>query len=401
MAQPHSSEYLRGLLEYGSPTERQREVLQAVIDHGRQYDAAEALGLVQSGVAEHIALVRAKAAKAGFSPEHGAVAPYPDGFQLGKVTIERDHRQGGEVTRTWERMTQDQERQRQALMAAIESAKGEIPKPPPERAPKSTRDKLLACYVLTDAHLGMLAWGEETNGPDWDAAIAERTILRWMRYAIDSAPNAHTAILAQLGDLLHYDSLEAVTPTHGNRVDADTRYQAMVDVVIRVLRTAIKMMLRKHRYVHIIMAEGNHDMASSVWLRKLLAALYEREPRVSVDTSPYPYYGYQFGRVSLFFTHGHLVKLREASRTFAGNFRHMLGQTDYSYGHVGHRHSSEKSSDAIMPVEQHTTLAPNDAHASRLGHTAEQKAPVITYHADYGEFGRAVIPAQMAYEESS
>ena len=49
------------------------------------------------------------------------------------------------------------------------------------------------------------------------------------------------------------------------------------------------MLLQKHERVVLIMAEGNHDMASSAWLREVFSTFYESEPRITVDTSPYPY----------------------------------------------------------------------------------------------------------------
>jgi hypothetical protein len=57
------------------------------------------------------------------------------------------------------------------------------------------------------------------------------------------------------------------------------------------------MLLAKHKNVHVILAEGNHDMASSVWLRTMFKALYENEPRITVDDSALPYYAHEFGNV--------------------------------------------------------------------------------------------------------
>ncbi len=393
MPAPPPPDILDQLIEHGQPTARQREVAEAIKQHGTQQAAAEALGCVESNISAMMSALRSKAARAGWSPEHGLIEPYPDGYRMGKVTIQRDA--GGAIERTWERMCEDRERQRQAFLEAIAALKDDVPKAKPQRAPRSTSADLAACYVLTDAHLGMLAWGEETRSADWDTDIAEQTIGLWMQAAIDAAPKTELGILAQLGDLLHHDGLESVTPTSGNVLDADTRFQRLVRIAVRTLRAAVTMMLKRHRQVHVILAEGNHDVASSVWLREVFAALYEREPRVTVDTSPDPYYCVEWGNTSIFFHHGHKARLQEVSRSFAGKFREIYGRTEYSYAHIGHLHHVAAKEDSLMIVEQHPTLAARDAHASRLGHVNQRGASVITYHRLHGEVGRTTIRPEM------
>ena len=64
-------------------------------------------------------------------------------------------------------------------------------------APLQSQDaKALAnLYVLTDAHVGMLAW-EREGGANWDLKIAERTIYDCFMLMLDSAPEAATGIIA-------------------------------------------------------------------------------------------------------------------------------------------------------------------------------------------------------------
>jgi len=52
----------------------------------------------------------------------------------------------------------------------------------------------------------------------------------------------------------------------------------------------------------------------------------------------------------------------------------------------------------MMMVEQHRTLAAQDAYAARGGWLADRDAKVITYHKDYGEVGRISITPQMLQE---
>ena len=62
---------------------------------------------------------------------------------------------------------------------AMDAFRSEIPRAAPTELPRQlTSDPNLAtAYILTDYHLGMLAWGLET-GADWDLDIAEDLLVR-------------------------------------------------------------------------------------------------------------------------------------------------------------------------------------------------------------------------------
>jgi hypothetical protein len=143
------------------------------------------------------------------------------------------------------------------------------------------------------------------------------------------------------------------------------------------------------------MAEGNHDPASSIWLREWLHAMYEDEKRVTVDLSPDPYYCYEHGQTSLFFHHGHRRKPTNIDTVFAAKFREVFGRTKHSYGHMGHLHHRDVKESNLMVVEQHRTLAASDAYASRGGWMSKREAQVITYDRTHGEVGRVVINPEM------
>lgn len=301
----------------------------------------------------------------------------------------------GEARLEWVKTASEDTR---ALDAAYQALISDLPKAEPVAAPAVTHDDLLNCYIVTDYHIGMRAWPAET-GEAWDTAIAERLLLDWFAAAIEAAPPAKVGVLAQLGDLLHWDGLEAVTPTSGHVLEADTRFAKLVQVSIRVLRQAAAMLLGKHERLHLIMAEGNHDLASSVWLRECFAALYEHEPRITVETSPDPYYCVEHGQTSLFFHHGHCRKMDSLSEAFAGKFRPVFGRTTHSYAHTGHLHHAKVKENSMMTIEQHQTLAAKDAYASRHGYQAGRSAQVITYHVDHGEVGRVRMTPEMVSGE--
>jgi hypothetical protein len=315
----------------------------------------------------------------------------PETHLLGKITYQVSG--DGKIERSWPRVTPDEAQREAAMRAVVDALKDDLPRAAPVLPVPPSNEELLSQYTITDLHLGMLAWGEETRSADWDLSIAEKLILAWFAAAIAQSPASAVAVLAQLGDLLHHDAKVSVTPGHGHVLDADSRLQKMIRVAIRIVRQIVRMLLEKHGRVHIIMADANHDEAGGSWLRELFAALYEDEPRVTVETSPSTYVAVEHGLTSLFYHHGHKKKTAEVDRVFAGTFRELFGRTKFSYGHTGHKHSDEMKTTNLMKVEQHETLAPPDAYGSNW--LSGRSAKVITYSKRFGEVGRITLTPEM------
>lgn len=341
---------------------------------------------------------RSKLARQGWSPEHGLREAYPEGFRMGKVTIQRGA--AGDIERTWERMCEDKERQLVIMQEAIQAFAEDIPRASLVPGPAVTTPELLNLYVITDYHMGMLSWHEET-GADWDLRKAEALVVKWFAQAIQQSPAADVGVFAQLSDFLHFDGMDAVTPASKHLLDVDTRFAKVVRSAIRVLRQVIDLLLSKHRQVHIIMADANHDPVSQIWLREWFSVLYENEPRVTVDRSPSPYNAYEFGKTALFFHHGHKRKVSNVSEVFAAQFRELFGRTKHAYAHLGHLHHVDVKENNLMIVEQHRTLAPADAYAARGGWITGRDAKVITYHREFGEVSRVIINSDMLQGEAA
>jgi hypothetical protein len=231
----------------------------------------------------------------------------------------------------------------------------------------------------------MKAWGKE-SGADWDLEIAERTLVGAALQMIQTAPQADTGIVAQLGDWMHFDGMSAVTPTSGHVLDADSRFSKVVGVSVRILRRIIDAALARHSRVVVLMAEGNHDPASSVWLRHMFQLLYEREPRLAVIDSELPYYVYQHGETMIGWHHGHLKKPDELPLLFASQFAREWGNTTRRYVHCGHLHHVNEREHSGVTVTQHPTIAARDAYAAtEAAWIADRSVSAITYHKRFGQ----------------
>lgn len=367
------------------------DVIDALRKHGSNRKAAEALGLNIRTLMRRKQSLPLK----GWSPDHDMTKTVPEGFTVGGVsTLYKE----GKAVLQWVKSKQDAEQVRRMIDGIMAGLCAEVPREKPIAAAVRAPDGMMNCYIVTDYHLGMLAWREET-GDDWDTQIAEDMLVAWFQRAIAEAPAAELGVFCNLGDFLHWDGWDAVTPTSKHLLDADTRFPKLVQVAARAIKRIIKMLLKKHARVHVIMAEGNHDMTSSVWLRQLCEAMFEFEPRVTVDMRPDPYYCVEHGDTAVFFHHGHKKRMGNIADVFAAKFRKVFGRTEHAYAHMGHLHHIEVKETNLMVVEQHRTLAGSDAHASRGGWLSGRDAQVITYCRTHGERQRIRIPAALVMGE--
>jgi hypothetical protein len=374
-------------------TERQIEFVDAIIKYGSLRKAAERLQVAAGTVQAGVERLRRKAALHGYSPEHDMTKIAPEPFVVRGISTY--YNAEGKASGQWVKTRLDDDKMQAIMLETVEALKENIPRILMTEPPPLGNDNLLNCYVITDYHMGMLAWHEETGGDDWDLKIAEELIIKWFAQAIYQSPNADQAVFAQMSDFLHFDGMDAVTPASKHLLDVDSRFSKLVRSSIRVLRTVIDMLLQKHQRLHIIMADANHDPVSQIWLREWFAVMYENEPRVSVDRSPNPYNAFEFGKTALFFHHGHKRKVANVSEVFAGQFREIFGRTKYAYGHTGHMHHIDVKENGLMIIEQHRTLAPADAYSARGGWLSGRDAKVITYDKRFGEVSRLTINSDM------
>lgn len=380
-------------------TEKQASYIDAINLHGSGRKAAAALGVTKDILNAAVRAVRKKAALRGWQPTLGIapgpkrIVPEPYILKGFSILTGRD----GEEKLRWTKTALDNDRREEMIRAAADAMAADIPRLEPIPRPAHSIEHLLNLITLTDVHIGMLAWHRE-GGYDWDLKIAERTLIGCFEQMILSAPKARRCIVNIQGDTLHYDGKVAVTPTNQYPLDADGRQEKMVDATIRITRRLLDLALMGHEEVRCIIAEGNHDISGSLWLRKMFAALYEREPRLSVNDSALPYYCEQFGVNMLAFHHGHLKKNDQLPLLFAAQFPQIWGMTTKRYCHTGHRHHVEEKEHSGMTVIQHPTLAARDAHASRHGWISERQATAITYHERFGQVARTTVTPEMLLE---
>lgn len=374
-------------------TERQWEILQAIASEGSLRAAARKLGLAFSGVhAAHKAVIK-RAVMHGYSPDHDMVHPVPEGFKIKGTSTLYDSKTG-EPKIQWVKTTVDKERQEQIFREAIEAMAETLPRSKPVAAPRDIIEHLAACYPVGDHHFGMLSWGEET-GADYDLQIGEQLLTGAMDHLVKTSPKCSTGLIVLLGDFLHYDSFEAVTPTNRHQLDADSRFPKMVRAAIKAVRYMIHTALEHHAKVHVIVEIGNHDISSSIFLMECLHNIYENEPRVTIDRSPSHFHYWRWGNNLVGVHHGHGVKLDKLPLLMATDRAKDWGETEYRYWWTGHVHHDQAKDYAGVKCESFRILPPVDAYAANAGYRSGRDMKCIVLHRQYGEVARHIVNPAM------
>lgn len=326
------------------------------------------------------------AARQGFAPDADMTHPVPSPFVVKGTSTLYD--ENGKAKLQWVKTKLDDQLVQEAIREFIEhmvsGANGLSPKIP---TPTHNNKDLLAVYPLGDPHFGMYSWAEET-GDNFDLSIAEKLTCGAIDRLVDSAPNAETALILELGDMFHADNNTNMTARSGNVLDVDGRWAKVMQVGLRAMLYCIKRALSKHKTVVVRIVKGNHDDHSSFALALALDAYFSNNPRVTIDLNPSVFWYYAFGKVLLGVTHGDSCKTDRLPGIMAADKPEEWGKATYRHWYHGHiHHDSVKEHPGCM-VESFRTLAARDAWHSSAGYRAGRDMKCIVHHKEYGEVER-------------
>jgi hypothetical protein len=365
-------------------TDIQREMVQHILDGGNPSSWATSRGSATAEARRKWQDIRRRAALAGYAPEQGFDPPtVPPGFVLDKSTV---HAKDGMTVQRWDRVSADKEAAREAVLNAISEACVALPALPSVSTPKSADEDLLTLYTIADLHVGLYSWGRE-SGEDYSTAKAKELLWACFGQMIESSPKSEMCCIASLGDFMHFCGLISETCESHNTLDADSRYQKMAEITLDLHMWMVESALKKHKAVHLICEEGNHDRDAVPWLRVAMTSIFRNNKRVTVDDSPAPYHGFLFGDNMIATHHGHKKKDKALGEFFAADprFRKMWGAAKRTYVHTGHLHSQSVNELPGAIVERHPTLAARSSYESRGGWVSQRAAKSKVYHKTKGE----------------
>jgi hypothetical protein len=378
-------EQLESLKPYCN-TEMQLKRLEAYIEHGTQKKAAKALGCDKRRLQESISAIRKHARKQGFEVGGDPFQPIPGHFVKGESALVGSD---GVTRMKWVKTDTAKELQldelRKSIQATFESYKGLSPT---IEQPEHTNDELLCILPIGDQHVGVLSWFDET-GHNYDLDIAQREFNIAVERVIDSAPNAETCIIMDMGDFLHAQDNKNQTPYSGNTLDCDGRSMKRKRVALNMLIHAIHYACNKFKKVLVRNVLGNHSPEGEQMIALALELFFHNNDQVTVDSSSNKFWYHKFGKNLFGAHHGDKIKKNELPLIMATDAAKWWGETEYRYFLIGHIHHETVKEYQGCSVESFNTLASGDAWHHASGYRARQNMKMITYHKDYGEIERS------------
>jgi len=261
----------------------------------------------------------------------------------------------------------------------------------PVLPPENVMADLCAVYPLMDAHIGMLAWGQETGSQDYDLDHAAKDMRHAFAKVLALTPAAEQAVLIIGGDFFHADDGRAETPANRHKLDVDGRFWKVLDVGIAIIAETVERLLMKHSNVLVRVLRGNHDPHSSLTLNFALAERYRNEPRITIEKDPRDLFMMQWGRCAIFAHHGDKGKPQQMA-LYLSDVCPFWSQTRHRHLLTGHIHHDAAKDVGPLRWESLRAFCPPDAYAAGMGYGGRRALQSITFHKADGLVLRALDP---------
>jgi len=379
----------RTLIEF-TTTERQKEVVNAVIKNGSATKAAKELKCDRRTVDKMIVRLEKIAASNGVAPHRDLTHQTAEGFQAKRISTA--YKEDGSVALQWVIQEPDKQSLQQRLNYMLEGIKDDLTGfKKAVKAPAKVNADYLAMYIVGDHHFGMLADSEtKLDDDNWDVKIASKILLDSTERLANRVGDAEIGVLLNVGDFFHADSSKNET-TAGTRVDVDTRIGKTFKLAGRLFQILVEKMLKTHKKVVVINVRGNHDSDMACHLSSCLEIIYDNEPRVEVLQNYSKFIHYQWHNNLFVFHHGDRIKHEQILQTVIKNLDDQWSQSKNRYCHLGHIHHHIAREVGSMHFEHFGSLTSTDQWHSDSGYGAERSMTAVVYHKEHGEDSRVKI----------
>lgn len=245
---------------------------------------------------------------------------------------------------------------------------------------------LLTVYPVADMHCGMLAWGRETRGPDYDLDLFKSDFITSMDRLSSRVPPSGHALVVFAGDTLHTPDSKNKTPAHGHILDVDGRFEKIVDVAVESISHTIDMLAQKHARVSIVVIRGNHCEDSHIILKLALKQRYRNSDRIDFPVvngwDKSEIFWMQHGKNLIAVHHGDKARPEKLAMIVAdkcGFWDECTASRVILTGHLHHLRTLD-----LVGATHYTmrAFAPSDSHGANYGGVRGLQA--MTFDPKYG-----------------
>lgn len=258
-------------------------------------------------------------------------------------------------------------------------------------APLYADEDLLTLYPVSDVHIGLMAWGQET-GEDFDTRAACERLQSWVGQCIKASPQSAVGIVLFNGDTLHADDQTNKTQS-GHILDVDTRHFCTLEMSIAAIGACVEMAAAHHDKVKVRILPGNHDRTSHMPILFAIAERYRGNPRIEVPKVPGEFFVFEHGACMISAHHGDKANAQRLVMALADDHAEMWGRTRHRYLWTGHLHHLKAEDIGGCQWEQLRAVTARDAYAKSHAFTARAQLQAVTYHREKGEVSRVKVAA--------
>jgi hypothetical protein len=370
------------------PDEILIEAVELYREHGSKKACAAILGINDCTFANRLR----RAEQRGLTLSEGA-RTVVDRAKLAPVEAQggwiHDYDDEGKKVGTTRWSKQKLEEDPSRILDALREGLADTPKAVQVDPPTGPKD-LCAVFPVADLHVGLLT-DEEEVGDNWDSKKSHQVFSDLFARLAHVTPSADTAILAQLGDLMHVDDQRNVTPQSGHQLDADTRYFMILRRAVAAMKFAIDALRAKYPRVIYRGCRGNHDMHAHHAVTLALAEHYRDIPSVTIVENAGEFYVREFGANMIVLHHGDKAKPERLVQFAAAEWPEIWGRTKHRLALSGHVHHDTRKDVGGMSFESVGTIIPRDFHAYSHAYAARRGLVSITLDRTQGEVSRSRI----------
>jgi hypothetical protein len=280
-----------------------------------------------------------------------------------------------------------------SIMDQIRDAFEDMKAAPKITPPAHVVDDLCTVWPLMDVHFGMLAWGRETGGPDYDTKVAADDMRHAFAKVSAITPDSAEGVLIIGGDFFHADDNRSETPANRHKLDVDSRHWRVLDLGVALIAEVIDTLAHKHAQLTVRVLRGNHDEHSHAILTFALAQRYRDTAHITVEKDPRDIFMKQWGKCLIAAHHGDKARA-ERMTLYLSDICPFWSDTRHRFCFTGHVHHDHSKDIGPLKWESLRAFTAPDAYASSMGYASRRALQAITFHKRDGVVLRAIDPIE-------
>jgi hypothetical protein len=222
-------------------TKQQADALRLIESGMSQRQAAEALGISRAGLRD-----RLDRAKRNIDP---AIQASMTAVGTGLVPALAWAKTKSEDGTSYSVLLKPAAEDLPSIMEQMRDAFDGMQAAPKITPPEHVADDLCTVWPLMDVHFGMLAWGRETGGPDYDTQVAADDMRHAFAKVSAITPDSAEGVLIIGGDFFHADDNRSETPASRHKLDVDSRHWRVLDLGVALIAEVIDTLAQQARSV--------------------------------------------------------------------------------------------------------------------------------------------------------